>query len=299
MNTIVDANGIVDVFSTSEDHDRFHDQFVTRQPGESTPDRPHSQLLAPIFEILGDRSSPLVAAITTAVAFDVYMADLLPEGVNGIIAVLTNTCGDFATYEITGRTALYLGSGDYHDSKYDDKRVEVPFDAFSGVEELARATPGHCIYSVWLYPSDRFANSYRTPLPVTFASVVGGAFLLMICTFLVYDRFVDYRNNKVVHVAARSNVIVSNLFPTAVREKLFEHEAMENREPGRSKTSSRTVKNFLRESEKGAEQIDGDRLSAHPYKSKPIAELFPDTTVLFADIAGRWYFCFLPKIKDS
>ena len=79
-------------------------------------------------------------------------------------------------------------------------------------------------------------------------------------------RFVQNRNNKVVDAAARSNAIVSSLFPSNVRDRLL----AENQETDGKKSNTRTGKS--------------DRNDV--YKSKPIADLFPETTVLFGDIVG-------------
>jgi phage gp36-like protein len=59
-------------------------------------------MFSPIFETLGDESSKLVGMLSSIIAFDNYLSDLLPDGVKGIILVLRNSCGDAATYELTG-----------------------------------------------------------------------------------------------------------------------------------------------------------------------------------------------------
>jgi class 3 adenylate cyclase len=65
-----------------------------------------------------------------------------------------------------------------------------------------------------------------------------------------------------VNAAARSSAIVSSLFPSNVRDRLMaqDHEADRERRDARG--------------------VGGI------YKSKPIADLFPETTVLFGDIVG-------------
>jgi class 3 adenylate cyclase len=71
-------------------------------------------------------------------------------------------------------------------------------------------------------------------------------------------------------------------FPLQVRERLFEEKA-------RVKGMRRTVKSKLkRMMTTGNFNVVADEVEENDfmYKSKPIADLFPETTILFADIAG-------------
>ena len=70
-------------------------------------------------------------------------------------------------------------------------------------------------------------------------------------------------------VAARSNAIVSELFPTQIKDRLLADD--------RSK-----IKNFL----VNREGHDEDEDNVNIRKSKPIADLFTDTTIMFADLVG-------------
>ena len=89
----------------------------------------------------------------------------------------------------------------------------------------------------------------------------------MAATFCLYDFFVYRRNTKVVHAAARSNALVSSLFPTTVKERLLD-EANRRRSNGSAgpKLSAQQRK-----------VTDSETL----FMSQPIAEQYPDTTILF------------------
>lgn len=283
MNGMINATGIVDVFSTPADHDRFHDQYVARRPGERTAGRPHAAMVAPIFESLGNSSSPIVAAIFSIITFDVYMADLLPKGVDGIVAVLSNTCGDSATYELNGNSVTFLGPNDLHDLKFNDKQVNVSLRHFGDASQLAVETPGHCIYSIRLYPSDKFAGSYKTLLPVVFTVIVAACFLFMIGLFLIYDKYVDNRNDFVVDVAERSNVLVSSLFPVqAVRNRILA-QSQPDREDKQSNWSRKQSVQDLPNDVSEQQEIGDHCTGIGPYSTKPIAELFLETTVMVSD----------------
>jgi class 3 adenylate cyclase len=82
----------------------------------------------------------------------------------------------------------------------------------------------------------------------------------------------------VLDTATRSTAIVSSLFPSQVRDKLYPTKNSLNAE-----TTKGNLQSFLTDS-KSAAGNDHER-----YKElvgSPIADLYPETTVFFADIAG-------------
>lgn len=264
-------------------HDSFHDKFVTRQPGRTTiTEGPHAQIDTPVYAKLTDHNSPVVAMLRSAFAFDFYMSDLLPNGIRGIYAVLSNTCGEVATYELTGNKAIYLGREDYHDPTYNKEGVPVSFHILENAT-AAQEVGGHCLYTITVYPTTEFADVYRTKTPVIFMSVVAATFCCMIFVFFIYDRLVDIRNNKTVEAAARSSTIVSSLFPSNVRDRLY---AQAHESAPLVGTHSQ-IKTYLKKGATAPDECIVDGVTV--YKTKPIAELFPETTVMvryFAVLVG-------------
>jgi hypothetical protein len=86
--------------------------------------------------------------------------------------------------------------------------------------------------------------------------------------FIVYDRLVEKRQSIVLKSANQSSAIVSSLFPKNVTDRLLESVI-----GGSSLTAKTRLKSFLTDDE------DNQGLL-------PIADLFLETTVLFADISG-------------
>jgi class 3 adenylate cyclase len=158
--------------------------------------------------------------------------------------------------------------------------VVVPFSDYTRLE-LTMKTPGHCIYSFHIYPTKEFEDDYHSSLPIVLTVVVAATFFIMVAAFFLYDWFVHRRNNKVVGEAARSNAIVSSLFPSSVHDRLFEENAKKKAARAAEAPTKSRIKNFLA-SETGVVDDDDDIM----YKTKPIADLFPETTILFADISG-------------
>jgi class 3 adenylate cyclase len=101
--------------------------------------------------------------------------------------------------------------------------------------------------------------------------------------FLVYDTVIEKRQRKVMQTATRSSAIVSSLFPSNVRTRLYEESAPTvNPEKDQQPFSQQMrMKNFMAKTQ---------TTSVEPINTGPIADLFESTTVLFADIKGftRW-----------
>ena len=92
--------------------------------------------------------------------------------------------------------------------------------------------------------------------------------MLVALVFLIYDVLVQQRNEKIVVTAARSNAIVSSMFPDAIRDHLLEQNA--------AQTKQGQLKSYLR---------NGEVVGSGNLSSKPLADLFLATTVMFADIS--------------
>jgi class 3 adenylate cyclase len=264
-----------------EDHEAFHESLVdfVKDSTNSTYEHPHCVVLQPIFEQIHNDSSAIVGFLHGILPWDRYLIDLLPDGVRGITCVLKNTCNQAYTYELDGNSAFYRGEGDLHDPSYDGSEVIIPF--YNTDEPDTENMPNTCRYYFYLYGTKELEESYQTSLPLVLSLSVAGAFIFMICTFFAYDYFVRQRNEKIVGAAARSGAIVSSLFPSNVRERLYAEQS----EP----SAKSQLKKFVDDSvalvahDKSSEDDDDDGFM---YKSKPIADLFPETTVLFADIVG-------------
>lgn len=100
-------------------------------------------------------------------------------------------------------------------------------------------------------------------------SVTFGAIVLV---FVVYDILVQRRNTKLINSAAQSNAIVSSMFPSQIRDRLIGVNA------GSSGTKS--LKSYMKAP--NSSKIESSSVD----DSKPLADLFLATTVLFADIVG-------------
>ena len=97
--------------------------------------------------------------------------------------------------------------------------------------------------------------------------------------FFTYDSFVETRTKRIITEAAQSNAIVSSLFPDELRDRLFNDDdassaSFTESSTKKPRTAKIGLKTFLLDKKPADDESDK--------KQKPIADLFPETTIMFA-----------------
>lgn len=266
--------------------------------------RPHSIVMAPVYGSFDNNSRVLVGVLHGILAWEFYLTDLLPRGIDGIIAILHNSCGQSSTFEIQGPHAEFIGDGDLHNPSYDDYVQHVDFGSFFGGDMAPELDSNQCFYSLAIYPSKELHQSYASDSKATFLSLLAIVFFVLALFFFVVVWFVQQRQRKVMNVATRTTSIVSSLFPDEVRDRIMqEAEAQAKKGAGTTdQQEQENLKNLL----KTADALSSARtISISTYTSTsttktmnavtvleaaPIADHYPDTTVFFADLVGftKW-----------
>jgi class 3 adenylate cyclase len=125
-------------------------------------------------------------------------------------------------------------------------------------------------------------NRFVTCDPIIYSI---GACLIFVFTsvvFIIYDSKVERRQKVVLGSAERTNAVVSSLFPSQVRDQILN-------DANKSKVVAEDEhKHFFRRKDTWDHQKDttSDTNNTDTTVSQPIADLYPETTVLFADIKG-------------
>ena len=216
-------------------------------------------------------------------AMSMYWRDLLknilPDASSGIVIVFDNPCGPSFTYQIDGPEAVYLGDNDQHDSNYDYMLVSADLlglrefaikdSAYSGLP----LNDQNCPFRLRVYPSDSKKDAFMTSDSILFACLSVVIFVFTSAVFILYDFWVERRQKVVMNTAVASTAIVSSLFPSNVRDRMYTEK-----KEARKTTDKRH--RFLASSS-GDSADEKDRAEG----SMPIADSFPETTVFFADIA--------------
>ena len=249
---------------------------------------PRSFLLDPIFRDFEDQSA-VVGFHYLDIEWDVFFQDVLPEGTGDIEVVLSDSCGSVFTYLLQGSHAHLKGEGDLHDTDFEDKVISSNITLHGSNTE--RGHPfSSCNYVLDIYPTADLKNDYESRDPIIFAVVVAMIFVFTTMVFLVYDWAVQRRQWMIIRAARKTQAIVSSLFPKNVQDRIMKDVDEEvNREANkplimRGNRTKDQLQNFLKG--KDANEEDAEDVNAGIKRSKPIADLFPEATIIFADIVG-------------
>lgn len=93
---------------SSKDHVSLHHTYGSNVTADSAWEQPHSIFMSPVFSRLNNPGAPVVGFLQSIVAWDRLVTDLLPKGVEGIYAVLSNTCGQSYTYVVRGQVVRHV-----------------------------------------------------------------------------------------------------------------------------------------------------------------------------------------------
>jgi class 3 adenylate cyclase len=243
-----------------------------------------SYMLEPVFESF-DENANVVGFIAAVFGWNNFFKNILPDAVDGLIIVIDDKCGDIFTYEIKGADAVFLGKDDRHDSAYDSSKYSIDFatahratashpdvNGTSFTEHFEDTSKGHCKYTLDVYPSSQLESMFTSNKHIVYAVIVASIFGLLMILLLIYDCMVTHRQQMLMSSAERTNALVTSLFPESVQNRLMD-DAVQSGKGSKKHIGSNM---FGDDSNNGPTSIT----------TRPIADLFPNTTVMFADIAG-------------
>jgi class 3 adenylate cyclase len=250
----------------------------------------------------------LVGSLVTTLAWTSFFSNILSTDVADIILVISNTCGQLVTFKVNGPEAIFVGEGDFHDSNYAKLGKSSSFASYP--PQNISTSQSFCEYTISVFPSEEFRKEYDSNDPLVYTAAVMLIMSLTICIFCLYDFCGEYslpistsifvnsdqitshllvtppppqppvekRQERLSQNAAKSNALVSSLFPELVRDQLLDDAEAEAKKPAKSTVPA--IKNPM-------DVTDHEEEERPKFlESKPIAELFPDTTIMFGDIVG-------------
>ena len=309
LSDFVDLGPKYETIILDDQHEQLHQDFVGTNDGKyfAAKDRPHSITVTPIFDKFSNATKKVVGMLYTVLPWDWQLADLLPEGTEKVHVVLDNSCGTTFTYEVQGPRAIYLGPGDLHQPEFDHAVVMSAFTTRPIIKEYDPRSTGAtvqvggnnftiCEYMVRIYPTKAMRATFDSGRPETFAIIMAAIFLVTGMVFLIFVRYVQQRQDMVMATAIRTSAIVSSLFPANVRERIMKDAEEQGRMDllgGKSRGGNWRLKagkdalgpkskleDFIGVEAGGESHGDGVGIigdGGHDaFKSKPIADLFPD-----------------------
>ena len=278
----------LDILTTMVSYPVFEDfSFVNKSAVTSDPSRIAG---APTILAVDENSeneminnSTVVGFLTAIVRWENFFANNLGEKTMPMYVVVDTTCGDKFTLLITPDEVTMLGQNFCYEEKYEPMKENFEFaEKYNQKENLGLTYESEiCLYTVTMYPSQEFEDSVRDLQPFWISLIVFLVFALTSVFFVLFDFLVTRRQNKLLNTALRQNAIVNSLFPKNVQRKLMEEADAVLEAAEKTKTDKkRNLNTFLNDDRRNTiRKID-------PLDSKPIADLFPHTTIMFADISG-------------
>jgi hypothetical protein len=248
---------------------------------------PRSFAVQPVYESF-EEGANIVAFIFAVVPWDTYFVEALPYGIDGLVVRVNDTCGTNFAYLLNGPSTEFLGKDFKPDARYDYLSKTADFAAFTRFNENATKNKDilHCAYTISVHATSAYATSFETNKPLLLTVLVMTVFLFTAMVFLFYDIMVQRRQIKVMRAAQKTTAIVSSLFPKNVRNRILAAALDDEFHKKRSRMST-SGKDKLRNFFDGREDEATD--SSHgPGFDKPIADFFPETTILFGDIVGMF-----------
>ena len=237
---------------------------------------PMAHLQIPIFDSFDVATRKAVAVLDSLINWRYFFRNLLAPNVEGITLVLENACDGVFTFEISKGEVDFVGAGDRHEGKYQGYKRSTSFNVSTiddGSETGIVFDQTQCPYSLSVYPSQQYYNTFVGGQAALTSFAVAMVFIFTMCMFLVYDHVVEIRQRLVLAHATQSTAIVSSLFPKNVRDRLMQpHKNDKKGNNQHAMVPNHRLKTFL----SGGETNEG----------QPIADLFLNCTVFFADIAG-------------
>jgi hypothetical protein len=245
-----------------------------------------SVVFSPIFDTLKpSNTSEISAAMALIISWENYLSFIKRHRpLDNADYVIHNTCGESFTFQIVDGQLTDFEPGDIHETLYENMVGEVHL--FSFMKPHYNSSEGHqaCGYLLFIYPTQDMRDDFKSDTSTVTVGVISASFVVVLAIFLAQDRYMEEKNKQIVKSVEKSNAIIASLFPSNVRDRLFGGGGGRNDESSAGSRGSRSRRSFgfrlrtyLTEGENGTENAAD---------SNPIADLFPDCTVLFADIVG-------------
>lgn len=218
--------------------------------------------------------------------------------------MVVESCETNHTFVLKGPQAIYMGPGDLHDHSYNS------WEVFSHLI-LARNTAderfrSQCVHALHVFPTSELQAAHETDTPLLYTLIVMSIFIFAIVVFFIYDLVATIRQNKTKAEADRTDAIIAQIFPTMIREQLFMSGALATGGGGENKKGMDSNRTSLRDlgvrnnrrgrrPSLGSRERSSDSLMEFMQKgreaearrkqaSRAIADLYPETTIMFADI---------------
>lgn len=295
---------LVDVSRTTTFDDVCSPTAPWMDPSMFPADR-YAIVTTPLFQnntVLHDADDEILGYYMALVPWTVFFSDIIGDGDHPVTVAVSNNCGrSFTMLAQNGKDATLLNhtsDGQTDREDFNDMKLELPLAPFAYPES---GESSQCAFTVSIYPTTTMEDAYRTNVPIFSAMVVLLCFAFTSFAFIAFDCMQQRKQRHLVNTARRQNLLVSALFPKKIQNQLLEEmKQTETQNKSQNKSGTAGLRQFLegenqpKNNGDGASwaSMDGDNEQTPTKKVKPIADLFPETTIMFADIVGKCHACF-------
>jgi hypothetical protein len=227
-----------------------------------------SFMISPVVNGAASSANTIGAILWATLEWDFVFSGKLPNETGRVLIEVQNDCGVRMSYSVRGRESTFLGYDLLHDDEFDDLAVRrSPFGTNSSI----------CTFSVTAYPTKAFKTLYITDAPWVYSASVICVFFVAASVFAIYDQSLHRQQEQVLQNARKTSAIVAELFPKNVQSRIIQEKSTHG--------SSRYGNGGLAPKTEMKNLIGGgdEKSRVQDYRGKPIADLFPETTIIFAE----------------
>jgi hypothetical protein len=239
----------------------------------SDVDYSEAVIASPVLDSFSSSAS-VVGYMIEVFAWKSFWQDVMPEGTEPVILHLESSCGHQSIYQVAGSEVKLLSQEQDYAGDYRDMGISSGFAKFANSPEIVddAERSSICLYTMTVYPTPALEQEFDSQRPLGLALAMVAVFLVTAMMFFFFDVVMTRQRNAVIKNAKKQNALVSSLFPKSIQDKMLQ-DAEESKIENVGKAG---IKNYLNEStfESGAHDMNPSIL----HKSKPIADLFPEST---------------------
>lgn len=177
----------------------------------------------------------VAGVLATNMYWRLLFSQALPDTAGSFVCILENSFHQTMSYMLDGSSAVFLGEGDFHDTRYDDLATTMDLNAFYA-DHLKNAamrsytsvplSTKYGRYKLSVYPTSETEEMFLTNQPWMYTSIVAAISIFTAMLFGAFAYFVERRQNIVM------DRVVQNAEKAAATERdLNEYLAHEIRNP--------------------------------------------------------------------
>lgn len=238
-----------------------------------------SVLFSPVFDRTPYEGGEQQLVGFTAVVFawtDMIFSALNLAGYSNLVAVLTSDSGRQVSFLLENGQPVDLPANHTRDAAYESYRHDL----------TGTFGPG---WLVSFYPTAGFAQRYSSNQPTLQATVIALLVGIICSDFGTYDLVAATRQRALTKLWQATEAVVSDIFPQKIKDQLMSEQLAQRGSDARSSTNPgggilfSALGGLVGTSDKRSPTRD-TKAAAVPLAA--LAELYPHTTVVFADVVG-------------